>query len=156
MTRNAVRIFLDSNVILSGLLSDKGAPKILLDILSLKLPFLIGVTGRYNIIEIERNIKIKLPKALSVYKKYFPKTNIKIIPLPSAEDLRSFSGHVNDKDVPVLVSAIKGKVDFLLTGDKRPFEKLKSSGKYPFVVVSPAEFLDKLLPDIMKRVQKNL
>ena len=45
MTKNAVRIFLDSNVILSGLLSDKGAPKIILDILSLKLSFLTVKRG---------------------------------------------------------------------------------------------------------------
>lgn len=154
MIKNAVRIFIDSNVIISGLLSDKGAPKILLDILSLKLTFLIGVTGRYNIIEIERNIKKKLPGALPVYKEYFPKTNIKIIPLPAAEELKRFSGHVNEKDVPVLVSAVKGKVDFLITGDKRHFEKLKGSGKYPFVVVSPADFLEKILPDFIKKLQK--
>lgn len=152
MTRNAVKIFLDSNVIISGLLSGKGAPKILLDVLSLKLPFLTGVTGRYNIIEIERTIKKKLPEALPVYKEYFPKTNISVIPLPSAEEIRRFSGHINDKDVPVLVSAVKGKADFLLTGDKRHFEKLKSSRKYPFIVLSPADFIEKILPDLIRRL----
>jgi predicted nucleic acid-binding protein len=152
MTKNAVRIFLDSNVILSGLLSDKGAPKIILDILSLKLSFLTGLTGQYNIIEIERNIKKKLPRALPVYKKYFPKSTIKIIPLPSAEEIRKYSGRVSEKDVPVLVSAIKGNVDFLLTGDKRHFEKLKNLRKYPFAVVSPSEFLDTILPEIIKRL----
>jgi len=39
-----------SRVILSGLLSDKGAPRIILDLLCLKLPFFIGETGRYNIL----------------------------------------------------------------------------------------------------------
>jgi len=152
MTKNAVRVFLDSNFVISGLLSDKGAPKILLDVLSLKLPFLTGVTGRYNIIEIERTIKNKLPEALPVYKEYFPKTNITVIPLPSAEELRRFSGHINEKDVPVLVSAVKGKADFLLTGDKRHFEKLKSSHKYPFTILSPADFIEKILQDIIRKL----
>ena len=70
-----VRVFLDSNIILSGLFSDRGAPRVILDILSLKLPFLTGATGRYNIIEIERNIKKKLPQAFPVYKQYLSKIN---------------------------------------------------------------------------------
>lgn len=50
MAKKAIKVFLDSNVILSGLLSDKGAPRIILDILSLRLPFVIGITGQYNIL----------------------------------------------------------------------------------------------------------
>lgn len=73
MAKKAVRVFLDSNVILSGLISDEGAPRIILDILCLKLPFLIGMTGRYNIIEIERNLSKKLPGVLPIYKEYLPK-----------------------------------------------------------------------------------
>ena len=49
MIKRAVRVFLDSNVILSGLFSDRGAPRIILDILSLNLSFITGITGRYNI-----------------------------------------------------------------------------------------------------------
>jgi hypothetical protein len=57
MGRKVVKVFLDSNVILSGLLSERGAPRILLDLLSLRLPFLTGSTGRYNLIEIDRDLK---------------------------------------------------------------------------------------------------
>jgi predicted nucleic acid-binding protein len=56
MAKKAIKIFLDSNVILSGLLSDKGAPRVILDILCLELPLLKGATGEYNLLEIEKNI----------------------------------------------------------------------------------------------------
>jgi len=94
MAKRTFRIFLDSNVILSGLLSDKGAPRLVLDLLSLQLPFLIGLTGRYNLIEIERILRKKMPAILPVYKKYLPMLNLKIIPLPRPEEIREFSGHV--------------------------------------------------------------
>jgi len=149
MAGKTVRVFLDSNIILSGLLSDTGAPGIILDILSLNLPFLAGLTGRYNIIEIERNIKKKLPRAFPVYEEYFSKINLSIVPLPSADEIRKYAGHVIAKDVPVLVSAVKGKADFLLTGDKKHFQKLKSAGTYPFTVASRSEFLDAILPAIV-------
>ena len=152
MARRIVRVFLDSNVILSGLLSDKGAPRTTLDLLTLKLPFLVGSTGRYNLIEIERNLKKKMPEILSVYKRYLPKLNLKIISLPRPEELREFSGKITDKDVPVLVSAIRSKTDFLVTGDKQHFQKLKSQGDYSFKIVAPSEFIDLILPEILKEI----
>lgn len=140
MARKITRVFLESNVILSGLISSKGAPRIILDILSLNLSFLVGLTGEYNLIEIERNVLKKLPQAVPVYKEYLSKLNLRTIPLPSKEDLIRFSGHVEPKDVPVLVSAINGEADFLVTGDKKHFEDL-SHHSYPCKIVNPSEFL---------------
>jgi len=154
MAKRIVRVFLDSNVILSGLLSDKGAPRTILDLLTLKLPFLVGSTGRYNLIEIERNLEKKMPEILSVYKRYLPKLNLKIIHLPRQEELREFSGKIANKDVPVLVSAIRSKVDFLVTGDKQHFQKLKSPGDYSFKIVTPSEFIDLILPEVLKEIGK--
>jgi len=154
MGKKVVRVFLDSNVILSGLLSERGAPRILLDLLSLRLPFLIGSTGRYNLIEIERNLKKKIPGLLFLYKAYLPKLNLKIIPLPRPEEVRDFSGQIAEKDIPVLISAIRGKADFLVTGDKRHFGKMKELDKFPFHVVTPSEFIDSILPEILKGLEE--
>jgi predicted nucleic acid-binding protein len=152
MAKKEVKIFLGSNVIISGLFSDKGAPRIILDLLCLGLPVLVGITGQYNIIEIERNIKKKMPEVLSLYNEYFPKLNLEIIPLPSLENIRDLSGHIADKDAPVLASAIMGKVDFLVTGDKKDFVRPKKKGKYPFKVITPSEFLDRILLVILKNL----
>ena len=154
MGKKVVRVFLDSNVILSGLLSERGAPRILLDLLSLRFPFLIGSTGRYNLIEIERNLKKKIPGLLLLYKTYLPKLNLKVIPLPRPEDVRDFSGQIAEKDIPVLISAVRGKVDFLVTGDKQHFGKMKELDKFPFHVVTPSEFIDSILPGILKGLEE--
>ena len=154
MAKRIVKVFLDSNVILSGLLSEKGAPRIILDLLTLKLPFLMGSTGRYNLIEIERNLKRKMPQILSVYKRYFPKLNLKIIPLPRPEELKDFSGRMTEKDIPVLVSAIRNKTDFLVTGDKKHFQMLKSPEEYSFKIVTPSEFIDLILSEVLKEIGK--
>ena len=150
MAPKPVRVFLDSNVILSGLLSDRGAPRVLLDLFSLGLPFLKGLTGSYNIIEIERNINKKLPACISVYKEYLPKLNLEIIPLPTREEINKYTGATAAKDIPVLVSALNGKVDFLVTGDKKDFSPLKRNGSLPLKIVSPAEFLV-LIPEFFER-----
>ena len=154
MGKKVVRVFLDSNVILTGLLSERGAPRILLDLLSLRLPLLIGSTGRYNLIEIERNLKKKMPRLLFLYKAYLPKLNLKVIPLPRPEDIRDFSGQIAEKDIPVLISAIRSKADFLVTGDKQHFGKMKELDKYPFHVLTPSEFIDSILPEILKGLEE--
>lgn len=153
MAKKEVRIFLDSNVILSGLISETGSPRIILDIITLNLPMLHALTGRYNIIEIERNLKKKMPAAIPVYKEYLPKLNLEIIPMPSATMIKNLSGHTSDKDVPVLASALAGKADFLVTGDKKDFAKLRMKSGYPFKIVSPSEFLEVILPEIFKTIE---
>jgi len=154
MAERAIRVFLDSNVIISGLLSEKGPPRVILDILSLGFSFLIGLTGRYNLVEIERNLKEKLPDLLPLYRKYFPKMNLKVVSLPKPEELEKFSGIIAKKDIPVLVSAMKGQAYFLLTGDKQHFKKIKMPPSAPFRIVTPGEFLYLLGPEILKKIGK--
>lgn len=151
MAKKGVKVFLDSNVIISGLFSDKGAPRVILDLLCLGLPMLTGAKGKYNLIEIERNLTKKIPDALPIFRKYLPLLNLDVIPLPSPRELDKLSGATSDKDIPVLASAFSGKVDFLVTGDKKDFIKLK--GKCPFRILTPAEFLDVILPEVLKALE---
>lgn len=147
MPKRRFKVFLDSNVIISGLFSDKGSPRVILDLLSLNLPVLSGVTGEYNIIEIERNLLKKMPGVLPVYKKYLKLLNLEIVPLPTSGDIKKLFGHTSDKDIPVLASAIISDADFLVTGDKKDFLKLK--GRYSFKILTPGEFLEIIIPEIV-------
>ncbi|MDA8083295.1 MAG: PIN domain-containing protein [Nitrospiraceae bacterium] len=151
MAKKVVKVFLDSNVILSGLFSDKGSPRIILDILSLGLPILSCATGEFNIIEIERNLKKKMPDALPAYRKYLPLLKMEVIPLPAMEEIRKLSGLTSEKDIPVLASTIRAGADFLVTGDKKDFSGLK--GKFTFRILTPAEFLEGIMPEILKALE---
>jgi predicted nucleic acid-binding protein len=153
MEERRLRIFLDSNVILSGLFSDKGPPRVILDLLCIGLPMLAGLTGRYNLMEIERNLNKKLPEALPVYHKYFSALDLEIIPLPLPKEIKKLAGVIAEKDIPVLISAINGKADFLVTGDKKDFAKLKAKSVYEFKIASPAEFLEEIVPEILKKIE---
>jgi predicted nucleic acid-binding protein len=148
--RERCKVFLDSNVLLSGLFSDKGAPRIILDLLTLDLPMLSAATGRYNLMEVERNLKKKMPAAIPVYHKYLPKLRLEVVALPSAETIRRMTGVIAEKDIPVLASAIACGADYLITGDKKDFAKLKNDKKYDIEIVSPSEFIDQVFPAIIK------
>ena len=149
MERRAVKVFLESNVILSGLISDRGAPRLILDVLSLGLPVLRGVTGRYNLAEIERDIAKKLPAARSVLSQCLPRMNLEIVFLPFLDEMEPFRGTVDDKDLPVLASAVIAKADYFLTGDKRLLSQIRRASGLAFLGCLPADFLNRFLPDIL-------
>ena len=137
----AIKIFLDSNVILSGLLSDRGAPRVILDLLCLELPFLRGATGAYNLLEIERNIGKRLPGGLEVFRSCLPRLRLEIVPLPSRQTVESFLPLIAAKDAPVLAAATQWGADFLVTGDKRDFEQLKGDPRISLSIIHPAELI---------------
>lgn len=149
MAKRKLRVFLDSNVIRSGLFSDRGAPRIILDILSLELPVLAAVTGAYNISEVERNLAGKLPAALPVFHSCLKTIGFEIVPLPATEDISLWRGATADKDLPVLASAVLGGADVLVTEDERHLLKIKKQ-PLPFRNLSPAEFLNRYLPEFLK------
>jgi len=66
--------------------------------------------------------------------------------------IKNLSGQISDKDIPVLASAITGRADYFVTGDKRDFSKSKTEGKYPFTILSPSEFFEVILPTILKEM----
>jgi putative PIN family toxin of toxin-antitoxin system len=149
MRPKKTRVFLDSNVLLSGLFSDRGAPRLILDILSIDLPVIKAVTGAYNLAEVEKNLHAKLPGALPAFRSCLKLINIEIVPLPSPKDLVSLAGMTAEKDLPVIASALHGAADFLVTGDKKDLLRIKKN-RLPFSIVSPAEFLDEVLPGLLK------
>jgi predicted nucleic acid-binding protein len=143
------RILLDSNVILSGLISSRGAPRLILDLLCLELPALQGVTGRFNLTEIERNIAKKAPAALMVLNEYLPRLDLEIVPVPFLDELGPFRGEVDDKDLPVLASAAMGCSDFFVTGDKKLLARIARQKAFSIVSLGPSEFLDRILPELL-------
>lgn len=121
-----------------------------MDILCLDLPVLSGITGRYNLIEIERNLRKKIPAALHTYEAYLNKLKLEIIPLPLQKDIKHLDGVTSDKDLPVLASTINANADYLVTGDKKFYLSAGRKHKLPFKIVTPAEFLSLILPEILK------
>jgi predicted nucleic acid-binding protein len=149
MERKTTKVFLDSDVILSGLTSDRGAPRLVLDILSLDLPVLRGVTGRYNLSEIERSIAGTLPAARRAWNDGLPKMNLEIVFLPFLDEMAPFRGVVDDEDLPVLTSAVIARADYVLTDDTKRLARIKRAAGLAFVGCPPADFLDHVLPGLL-------
>ena len=150
MAKRVVKVFLDSNVIISGLISDKSAPRLILELLCHDLPLMHAVTGQYNLEEIVRTITRKLPAARPVFHDFMSRLKFEIIPLPERKKLEKYRGVKVDEDLPVLVSAIECGADYLVTGDKKHFGGLRGRGRkdIPLRICSPSEVVEILATGI--------
>ncbi len=149
-----IRVFLDTNVIISGLLTEEGIPKIVLDLFSLNLPEIKAVTGQFNLLELRRTIRKKIPKLAEIFEDAIRKVNIEVVPLPEKEIVDKYKDLISFKDAPVLASAIKSGCTYLVTGDKHFKAERLRMAKLSIKIVTPLEFLEIIAEIIRSSLEK--
>jgi len=90
-------------------------------------------------------------QAILFIRNHMSHLGLDIVPIPSRKDIEPLAGMTATKDLPVVASAIIGQADVLVTGDKKHLLKIKR-GSFPFLILSPGEFLEKFLPRFLKEV----
>ena len=115
-----INLFFDSSAFIAGIISDKGAARALL-LLSEDKRISISVSEQV-IVEVERNIAKKIPKILYLTREFIRETNLIIHKDPNKNEVDEHLNWINHPaDVPILVSAMKAKVDFLVTLNTKHF-----------------------------------
>lgn len=135
-----LRVFLDSNVILSGLHSDKGSPGIIIDyFVKGKIKVIIS---RKVLSEVILVIKLKLPHILSQLRNFLINFPPEIVKDPDGNEIKKFTELINKDDAVILAAAITSNPDYLVTGDKHFFEDSIIKEKLDLKIVTPSEFLE--------------
>ncbi|MBA3072333.1 MAG: PIN domain-containing protein [Anaerolineae bacterium] len=123
ITRTAMpipEIFLDSSVLMAGIISSQGASRVLL-LLSEDQKIRITISEQV-IIEVERNIARKIPKILSYAREIILQSQIIIVRDPSKIDVLQHQDWISHPaDVPILVAATIAKTEFLVTLNTKHF-----------------------------------
>lgn len=115
-----INLFFDSSALIAGIISEKGAARALL-LLAEDQRIKIAVSEQV-IVEVERNIAKKIPKILALARKMIRESKLTILRNPSNEEVRDHIHWKNhEADVPILVSAVKANVDFLVTLNSKHF-----------------------------------
>jgi predicted nucleic acid-binding protein len=113
-------IFLDSSALVAGTLSETGAAHVLL-MLGESEDILLTVSEMV-IIESERAITTKSPRNIPVLHNTIISSNLTIVRDPSNAEVEANLYLINDpNDVPILVAAMKAKVDYLATHNRKHF-----------------------------------
>jgi len=112
--------FLDSSALFAGVVSAAGAARALL---------LLGEAGLVTITiseqvaaETERAVARKVPRALAYYREALRSSGLRIVRNPSPEAIEAHRDIVaHSADVPIVVAAMKARVDYLVSFNRRHF-----------------------------------
>jgi putative PIN family toxin of toxin-antitoxin system len=139
-TQKIYKVFLDTSVLLSGLNSSFGASAFIISLFKLKKIMII--ISPEVILEAEKVIKKKFPLLRIPFLNFLANNPI-ITKKLSPKEIKLAYKLIKSEDAPILAGAIKAKVDFLVTLDKR-FQKITKEfeDKLKFKILSPKEFLD--------------
>jgi predicted nucleic acid-binding protein len=141
-----IRLFLDSNVLTGGIVSPWGLDKATLSLCAAKVCRLVLAEAVRD--EVEENLLLhaeRIPalnaeKLIEDYRRLIKLTSPEVVPYPARDLVRS-NRHLirHAADVPVLLSAIASKPDWLLTHNTRHFTKAVAE-RTSLRIATPAEF----------------
>jgi len=79
------------------------------------------VASEQVLIEAERNLEEKLPKAIPEYRRFLTTCPLEKVPDPSPVDVAGTGGIIHAKDASILVAAKNAQVDYLVTLNRKHF-----------------------------------
>lgn len=116
MPRPDIRVMLDANVLLAGIVFPRWPWEILRH--AVRGDFQL-VLCPYVIRQVHRRISQRFPEFLDAFNEFLARCPYELVPDPSSEDVQLHARLVRDvTDVPVALAAIRAGVDYLVSEDK--------------------------------------
>lgn len=139
MSKPRLRVFLDANVIFSGLYSSRGAPGTILKY------FVEGcitlVVSQQVLEEVIRTIKEKLPESLAALNRFLINAPPEVIANPSSDEIRRWAKNIHTSDAVILAAALAAHPDYFITGDNHFLENRAIKEGVDLKIISPAQFM---------------
>lgn len=142
-SRRVWQVFLDSNVIIAGLISSTGASDAIRNLGEagdIKI-----VLSEYVLVEIDRVIQAKFsdpfPHLIDQFRAFIQSASPLLLENPPAAKIREAAAIIDLGDAPILAAAKLASVDYLVTLDVRHFHTPRARAYLPIPILTPAEFL---------------
>ena len=131
-----VKVLLDTNVLISALLSQTGASYELIN--NQNIIKISSSTIKAELIEVSRRLNIQILEVQSILRKI----NVKPIGISKVDIIKLYSEFVTDmEDSHVLASAVSLKSKFLLTHNTKHYKEEKIKSDFGIIVIKPGFFL---------------
>ena len=141
-----LRLFLDSNVLTGGIVSPWGLDKAVLSLCAARICRLVLAEAVRD--EVEENLllhagHLSSPEAeelIDNYRRLIKLTKPELVPYPDADSVRA-NRHLirHEADVPILLSAMAAKPDWLLSNNTKHFTQAVAR-RTGLRIATPAEF----------------
>jgi uncharacterized protein len=136
------RIFVDSNVLISGIYSPKGAPARIL---------YLHASGRLMIVisqlvlkETVFTLREKKPDSLSALNAFLTNSPPEIVINPSIDHVNKWTEYLHFEDAAIFAAAISAEPDYFVTGDKHFHTPKLLGGKSGLRLVTPTQLVELL------------
>lgn len=115
----AIRIFADASILIAGADSKTGASNAVIKLAEIGLCRL--VVSHQVLEEAERNLRNKLPRALTNFEAQIRQLALEVVPDPSPQEAAKWEHIIEAKDAPILAAAVIAQVDCLITLNTKHF-----------------------------------
>ncbi len=130
------RLFVDADVLFAGAASPSKHSASLVVLQLAEITLIEALTSQQVITEAERNLAAKLPQALPTFRLLVSRS-LQVVPNPQPEELGAYAGAADEKDLPILVAAVREKCPWLVTFNVRHFQP----GHPRVAVLRPGDFI---------------
>ena len=119
---------MDADVLIAGAASPNAHSASLVVLQMAEITLIEALTSEQVIEEAERNLREKLPGALTVFR-LLVERSLHVIPVPDRVALEPYQGMADPKDLPILVATVLAGCPWLATFDARHYQPGHSAVK---------------------------
>ncbi len=130
------RVFVDADALFAGSASPSAYSASLVILRMAEITLIDAFTSQQVIIEVERNLQNKIPKALPIFRHLVSRC-LSVVPDPAMAEIQEHQGNADPKDLPILITAAREKCSWLVTLNIRHFQP----GIPSVTVLEPGSFI---------------
>lgn len=134
------RVFLDSSVLVAGVISQTGASSAILDLG--EAGEIVIILSKGVLVETDKVFEKKFPGLIGDFREFIKNLSPIVAADPTAQEIREAESVIDKDDAPILAAAKKVNIHYLVSLDTRHFHSHKKARQYlKSPIVTPAQFL---------------
>jgi predicted nucleic acid-binding protein len=140
------KVYIDADVLLAAAASTRGASHIIVKLSELTL--IEGVISEVVQMEVERNLRAKLPTALPAYRALVQSAKFRVVPWPTVDQLEVYQGQADARDLPHLAAACLTGCNYLVTHNTRHYAPKPGLTE----VLTPGAYLERIRAQLARLI----
>lgn len=133
------RVFVDADVLFAGAASPSQHSASLVVLRMAEITLIEALASRQVVIEAERNLQAKMPRALPAFRMLVQRC-LQVVPDPTKDEVEEHAGRAHEKDLPILVAAVRENCPWLVTFNLSDYQP----GHNAITVLRPGGFLQEV------------
>jgi putative PIN family toxin of toxin-antitoxin system len=136
-----IRVFFDASVLFAACYSPTGSSR---DLIRQAIRGTIQIVVSQHVLkEVTENLTRKAPGALPAFQQLMDLVVPEMVENPTLEELKQAADYIHLKDAPIVAAAVKAKVDYLVTWDRKHFIDVPEvAERSALIITTPNELMD--------------